>query len=137
MQKLRHTHAQGPAIDEEVRQALSETDRAFERAIAAGDPEGAARGVYSEDATILPPGAEMVRGREAIARFWRDAASAMGLQAVALETVELTRAGDFVHQIGRAVLTVGGEEVRGKYVVVWKQEDGRWKWHVDIWNTDS
>jgi len=24
-----------------------------------------------------------------------------------------------------------------KYVVYWRQEDGRWKWHVDIWNPNS
>jgi hypothetical protein len=22
-----------------------------------------------------------------------------------------------------------------QYVVIWKQEDGRWKWHRDIWNS--
>jgi ketosteroid isomerase-like protein len=30
-----------------------------------------------------------------------------------------------------------GEEASAKYVVVWKQEDGRWRWDVDIWNMDS
>lgn len=25
----------------------------------------------------------------------------------------------------------------GKYVVVWKDEGGVWKLHVDIWNTDT
>jgi ketosteroid isomerase-like protein len=24
-----------------------------------------------------------------------------------------------------------------KYVVYWRQEDGRWKWHVDIWNMNA
>jgi len=24
--------------------------------------------------------------------------------------------------------------MEAKYVIYWRQEDGRWKWHVDIWN---
>ena len=24
-----------------------------------------------------------------------------------------------------------------KYVVYWKQDAGRWKWHVDIWNQNA
>jgi len=24
-----------------------------------------------------------------------------------------------------------------KYVVFWRQEDSRWKWHIDIWNQNS
>jgi len=28
-------------------------------------------------------------------------------------------------------------EMEAKYVVYWRQEDGRWKWHVDIWNANA
>jgi len=31
----------------------------------------------------------------------------------------------------------GGQRATPKYVVVWKQEDGAWRRHVDIWNTDT
>lgn len=38
-------------------------------------------------------------------------------------------------EIGRAELLGGsGQTVAPKDVVQWKQEDGDWKWHVDIWN---
>jgi hypothetical protein len=23
----------------------------------------------------------------------------------------------------------------GKYIVIWKRENGAWKWHRDIWNS--
>ena len=54
----------------------------------------------------------------------------------------LMPAGDGVVEIGRAVLTVepdghAAAEIEVKYVVYWKPEDGRWKWHVDIWNPNS
>ena len=34
--------------------------------------------MYTEDAFVLPPGAEMVKGRAAIEAFWRQAAQQMG-----------------------------------------------------------
>jgi len=47
--------------------------------------------------------------------------------------------GDGVVEIGQATLSIQPEgqppsELVVKYVVYWRQEDGKWKWHVDIWN---
>jgi ketosteroid isomerase-like protein len=47
-----------------------------------------------------------------------------------------------VVEIGSATLTIQPEgqaasELVVKYVVYWLEEDGRWKWHVDIWNANS
>lgn len=137
MQKLHHTTPPAGEAGEDLQREIAAADRAFCDAIARGDAGGAARNVYTEDAVILPPGAEMVRGREAIAAFWRDAAAQMNLQHVELTTVALVPAGDYVHQIGRAVLTVGGQKVEGKYTMLWKREDGSWRWHVDCWNLNS
>lgn len=137
MQELRHASRSQAAVDDNIRSEIEQADRRFGEAIARGDAEGAAREVYSEDAVILPPGADIVRGRDDIVGFWRDAASALKLERADLTTVELHRAGDFVHQIGRASLVLGGQEVHGKYTVLWKQEGGRWKWHVDCWNLNS
>jgi ketosteroid isomerase-like protein len=48
--------------------------------------------------------------------------------------VEVEYIADTAIEIGRATLTTKSAVVEVKYVVVWKQEDGTWKWHVDIWN---
>ena len=49
--------------------------------------------------------------------------------------INVTAMGDHAYEIGRARLTLGGGQQAGvKYVVIWKQEDGRWKLLVDIWN---
>ena len=54
--------------------------------------------------------------------------SANGKSAI-LESVDVTLAGDGAVEIGRAVLTVAPEgtftEMEVKYVVYWRQEDGR------------
>jgi uncharacterized protein (TIGR02246 family) len=114
---------------------IEESNRAFEEAFNRGDAAGAARDVYTSEATILPPGGDMVQGRDEIARFWAGAQQG-GIRRVKLSTVRLEPTGDGACEIGRASLTVGdGQEVQVKYVVLWKHEDQRWRWHVDIWNS--
>jgi ketosteroid isomerase-like protein len=115
---------------------LGETNRIFEEAVAKGDFAALDR-VYTADARILPPGMEMIAGRENIRAFWRERVD-MGITAVRLRSVEVLQAGDRLIEIGRAsVITNGTAAPDAKYVVVWKQEDGAWKWHVDIWNATA
>jgi ketosteroid isomerase-like protein len=125
-----------------IRRGIDEAHRRFEDAFNAGDPASAARELYTRDARILPPGAEMVHGRGRIADYWAAAGAAaapqMALRRVELTTLELQPLGDGAYEIGRATLTfAGGQRATPKYVVVWKQEDGAWRRRVDIWNMDT
>lgn len=121
-----------------IRHGMDETNRGFMEALRRGDPAGAAHETYTRDARILPPGAASVEGREAIAQFWAGAAQQLGLTAVELSTVDVQPLGDGAYEVGRATLTLGGgEQAVAKYVVIWRQEDGRWRWHVDIWNMEA
>ena len=121
-----------------VRRAVEESNRRFADAFTRGDAAGAAREFYTVDARILPPGSEMVQGREAIVQFWTETARQTGVQRVELSTVDLELLGDRAVEIGRVTLTLGdGQQATAKYVVIWKQEDGRWRGHLDIWNMDS
>jgi ketosteroid isomerase-like protein len=62
----------------------------------------------------------------------------MGVSSGSLQSVEAETIGDTIIEIGRAELVMtGGVLATVKYVVVWKQEDGRWKWHIDIWNPNA
>ncbi len=98
--------------------------------------------VYTSDAHILPPGAPMVSGRDGIQKFWSDFIPSVNATSGALRSVEVTQAGDGVVEIGRATLAMQPEgqpasQLEVKYVVYWRQEDGKWKWHVDIWNQNA
>lgn len=95
--------------------------------------------VYTAGARILPPGAPMVSGREAIRKFWADLVQGANAKSVRLTSVEIIAAGDGVVEIGRATLEFvdAPAPLEAKYVVYWRQEDGRWKWDVDIWNPNS
>ena len=118
-------------------QGFRETNRIFEEEVIGKGDFGALERVYTRDATILPPGAAMTTGREQIIAFWMQAAAELGVTAVALRTVSIESSGDTAYEIGRAEITrAKAEPIAVKYVVVWKQEDGVWKWHVDIWNPD-
>ena len=80
----------------------------------------------------------MISGREAIKGFWTAAVDALAVESATLETVEAEMLGDRIFEIGRAVLNVtGGATATVKYVVQWVQEDGAWKWNVDIWNPNA
>jgi len=124
-----------PALQRDI----AKTNRTFEEAVTSGDMS-ALDAVYTVDARILPPGAAMVSGRENIKQFWQAAIAGLNVGSIQLETVDFTLSGDTGYEIGRATLnfaTDGVPPMIAKYVVVWKQEDGAWKWHVDIWNPNA
>ena len=118
-----------------IRQGIDETNARFMDAVARGDFAAAAHETYTRDARLLPPGSPVVEGRDAIAAFWPGAAQQLGITRVALTTVDLQPLGDGAYEIGRATLTLAdGQQAVSNYVVVWRREDGRWRWHVDIFN---
>jgi uncharacterized protein (TIGR02246 family) len=126
----------------DMRPAIDAANRRFVEAYNRGDVAGAVA-VYTEEATILPPGSPRVTGRAAIRQFWQGVRDS-GVRAVALQTddLEVSASGEMAREIGTATLTIGGEggaeqTAIAKFVVVWKREDSDWRWHTDIWNTDA
>ena len=127
-------------IMENVREALTSANQHFMDAFKRGDAAGISA-LYTDEAKLLPPGNQMVSGREAIESFWRGAMN-MGIKEAKLETVGVEAEGNLAYEVGRFALKVepeGGEgtTVTGKYVVVWKNQGGTWRLHADIWNTNS
>ena len=95
--------------------------------------------MYTEDAFVLPPGAEMVKGRAAIEAFWRQAAQQMG--DAKFTTVDVLALGPrAAREIGTVRLKSKSQppqEITAKYAVVWRKVGGRWKLATDIWNTSK
>jgi ketosteroid isomerase-like protein len=122
-----------------VRNEMEKTNRTFESEVAGKRDFTALKNVYTKDARILPPGAEMVTGLEQIQAFWQQAAASRGVESVKLETIDAEILGDTAIEIGRAELRTShpASPTLVKYVVVWKRKDNAWKWHVDIWNAMS
>lgn len=94
--------------------------------------------LYAPAAQVFPPHRESVQGTEAIQHFWQDVMNA-GIDRATLETVDLEDLGDTAIELGRYTLLLadGGIADRGKYLVVWKQQDGGWRLYRDIWNSNE
>ena len=125
---------------EAIRTETEAANAAFSDAMAAGDVEGAARNVYTEDAVIYPPGAEPISGREAIIEFWNGVVPQLGVTGVELTTVELQPIGnDMAWEVGEGrILGAEGQVLDdASYVVIWKSTPEGWRWHRDIWNSDG
>lgn len=124
---------------EKVRTAIEETNLKFGEAVRQGDA-AALVALYTDDATLLPPDSDMIEGRQGIEAFWSGGLQ-MGIKNAVLTTVDVFGSGDLAYEIGKAAITIQPEgqepiEMKGKYVVVWKQtDDSSWKLHVDIWNS--
>jgi len=126
------------AISQTVLAAIQETNDVFcAEVIGKRDTKRLGR-VYTANARVLPPGAPMIEGREHVIAFWQRAISGLDIKSVKLATLDAEQVGDRALEIGRGEMLVGsGETVAAKYVVLWKQEDGDWKIHVDIWNMNE
>jgi ketosteroid isomerase-like protein len=126
---------------QQLQQAMAKTNDLFSREVFGNRNFAALDQIYTRDARILPPGAEMISGREAIKKFWTDLVQSANATSAVLASVDVMPAGDGAVEIGKATLTIAPQgapaQVEAKYVVYWRQEDGRWKWHVDIWNPNS
>lgn len=97
-----------------------------------GDAEGLAA-LYADDAVLLPPDHEPVRGRSAIGDFWRQGTD----EGLEVTTLSLEVDGNLGYLVGRYRLPATDEEPAdsGKYVMCLKrQRDGAWKLTADIWN---
>jgi ketosteroid isomerase-like protein len=126
---------------QQLQQAMAETNDLFSREVFGNRNFAALDQIYTRDARILPPGAEMISGREAIKKFWTDLVQSANATSAVLASVDVMPAGDGAVEIGKATLTINPQgaptQMEAKYVVYWREEDGRWKWHVDIWNPNS
>lgn len=92
--------------------------------------------VYAADARLMPPGSDVLTG-PAIEQYWQGAVDSGGMTGGALTTVSVEELGDVAIEKGTYTAQAGGEEVdRGKYVTVHRrQDDGSWKYALDIWNS--
>ena len=106
---------------------------AFNRGDAAAMAE-----LYTSDGQLLPPNSDFVTGPDAIKKFWQGVLD-MGIKEAKLETVEAQAHGDAATEIGKFTMFVEGGQVAdsGKYIVTWKNEQGTWKLHRDIWNSSQ
>jgi ketosteroid isomerase-like protein len=125
-------------ISDSIKAEMQRVNALFGETVVKGGNFAALDQIYTLDARILPPGADLIEGREKIKDFWQGAVAGMKVQNAELASLNAHLAGDSVIEVGRAQLFLPeGQSAEVKYVVEWKQEDGGWKWHTDIWNMNA
>jgi uncharacterized protein (TIGR02246 family) len=119
---------------------VEELDRLWVEAVNAGDAAGAAS-LYADDAIVLAPNSEPLRGRSQIQGFFEEF---MKLQPSfdPLDTFRVEESGALIVNAGRyslKLLPPGADAPitdQGKYLGVFKrQADGSLKLILDTWNT--
>lgn len=123
------------ALTTDISKDIRTADDVFEKHFQEGNSAAIAE-LYTIDGMLFPTGSDIIQGKELIRDFWQGAMN-MGIKEAKLDIVEANLQGDSVIEVGRYQLKGAGGEVMdwGKYLVVWKQEQGRWKLHRDIWNS--
>lgn len=120
----------------ELGKAIADANAEFMKRFAAGSGTGVAE-LYTEDGQLLPPNSETISGHAAIGEFWQGAIDS-GVKGAKLKPVEVEGAGEIACEVGIYALMDGEGNAldKGKYMVLWKQEEGQWKLHRDIWNSN-
>ena len=125
-------------ISNSIKAEMQKVNGLFGETVVKGRNFAALDQIYTMEARILPPGADLIEGREKIKDFWKGAVAGMNVLDAKLVSVNAHLAGDSVIEVGRAKLFLPeGQSAEVKYVVEWKQEGGAWKWHTDIWNMNA
>ena len=107
---------------------------------------------YTEDATLMPPNAPMVKGRPNIEAFWRTAFE-QGMSNLKLRPFDSAVSGDQGYEAGTLTVDLksAGKEAgaapsansnrpvtdTSKYVVVFKRVGADWKMAYDVFNGDA
>ena len=134
-----------PEIDLEAEQAaLRATDEAWAAAASQGTDAELIASFWSDDATIYPSNAPVVRGKQAILEFVTTGLETPGFH-VTWQPVEVVIApsGDFGYTTGTNEFTVPDASgsmvtISGRYVTVWRKDvDGNWKCVIDMFNNGA
>jgi len=92
---------------------------------------------YTRDAKIFPNNMKIVEGED-IKKYWvlpeGYKTSHHKIFPEEITVIDDT-AYDYGYYEGKTINPEGEESSwKGKYVIVWKKEDGNWKMYLDIWN---
>ncbi len=133
-----------PAVNvAEIEATIRSTDAQWLAAAKAHDTDKAAS-YWADDATILPPNAQPITGKQAIRGYVAGAFASPDFSiSWNTDKVIVSSSGDMAYSTGSDQFTfrtpdnkLVTEHTNG--IVVWKkQADGSWKAAIDIWNADA
>ena len=118
-----------------VRQEINTNNQLFGQALAKGDSVSIVS-LYHSEARIYPPNMATMNMRSEMGHMATTLPS-MGIHRMELTTTDVIGGPEIVVETGTYQMSDATKVAdRGKYLVVWKQENGRWRIFRDIWNSD-
>jgi len=118
-----------------VKEEIEAANNEFKAFIAAVDSVGLSN-LYTKDTKLMMNGAPAILGKENVQSTFSGIMNS-GITSVDLNTIEVWGTSDLITEEGEYVLYAGEDQAdHGKYIVLWKNVDGKWKLHRDIFNTD-
>ena len=131
--------AAAPAWAEDLRAAM-EADNAHWLAAYNSRDTAAFPAMYTQDAVVLPPGAQPATGREAIGQFWENWLKKGNRKNHTFEIVSIRQDGKYAYQVARWTVVVVNDTseattLSGNTVRIFEQQaDGTWLTKVHIFN---
>jgi ketosteroid isomerase-like protein len=132
------TETSAPSFSlDSVKTAIAASNKIFGESFATGDSTAFAN-CYTSDACINVTGMPRMCGTQALTAFFNGGVK-MGINNIVITTEEVMGSKDAVVETGKYEMFVGNKvsAEKGKFIVVWKEENGKWKMHRDIWNSDA
>jgi len=120
-----------------VKKVIDSTNVVFGSFISKGDSVGLAS-LYTSDAKFMTPNMPTASGRSGVQSAFAGLFAAMGTPGLTLTANEIWGTEELVTEVGSYTMTdkTGKEIDKGKYIDLWKMEEGKWKIHRDIFNSD-
>jgi len=109
----------------------------FGSMVSKGDSVGLAS-LYTSDAKLMVPNMPTASGRSSIQSAFAGLFAEMGTPGLTLTTSDIWGTEELITEVGTYTMTdkAGKQVDKGKYIDLWKMEDGKWKLHRDIFNSD-
>lgn len=120
-----------------AKKTIDSVNMVFGEMVKKGDSTGLAS-LYTSDAKLMGQNMPTVSGKAAIQSAYNGMLG-MGIAGATLTSSEVWGTEDIVSEVGIYTLTdKNGKEIdKGKYIVLWKMEDGKWKLFRDCFNSDN
>lgn len=108
----------------------------FNNAIAKNDSTAFVN-CYTDNLCFYPPNATEICNKDGVGKFF-SGIQKMGVKGLLATTKDVFVSKDIITETGTYDLQIANNQSvdKGKYMVIWKQENGNWKMHRDIFNSD-
>jgi len=95
--------------------------------------------LYTSDGKIMPPNSPAAAGKSGIQSTFNGLFAATGPIELKLTAIDVWGTEELLSEEGTYTMTdkTGKQIDKGKYIVLWKMEDGKWKIFRDIFNSDN